>query len=121
MKQQLLSPLSQNIDVTVNTLELEALPLCYATAYAEGMTVHPNYIQKGHYRPDRQWAWAGPIMDKLRGYNLEVHESEHEAKISMAINGQVVTVSAPSVLVAICRLNVYKKFGPTVTIPRSLL
>jgi hypothetical protein len=60
-------------------------------------------------------------MDKLRGYNLEVHESEHEAKISMAINGQVVTVSAPSVLVAICRLNVYKKFGPTVTIPRSLL
>lgn len=106
---------------TVKTSELIGLPLCYATAIAEGMTVSPEYIQRSHYRPDRQWAWAGPIMDKFRGYNLEVHESEHEAKISMTVNGTLVTVTAPNVLIAICRLIVLKNLGPTVQIPKALI
>lgn len=107
--------------VKVPTLSLGGLALCYATALAEDMTVTSDYIIKSHYRPDRQWAWAGPIMDKLRGYNLEVHESEHEAKLSMPINGVVVTVVAPNVLIAICRMAVLKKLGPNVEIPQSLL
>lgn len=116
-----MSLISQEQCIAVNALELTGLPLCYATATAEGMTVTSGYISDSHYRPDRQWAWTGPIMDKLRGYNLEVHESEHEAKISMPINGTLVTVTAPNVLIAICRLIVLKNLGPTVQIPKALI
>lgn len=107
--------------VTRNALELNGFALCYAAAYAEGMTVSADFILNDHYRPDRLWARCGPIMDLMRGLHLESDEDTHKATVSIPHNGGRLSATAESLRVAVLRLFVLKKLGANIEIPQSLL